>query len=161
MLGIRSIPLLAFVTLAIAICRAQSGTPLPEGKGREAVRKMCGGACHDLEVVVNEHLSRQGWSNVVDTMVSRGASGSDEEIAEVVDYLATHFGRQRTSNSEPKIHVNTETVNELAADLGVPQQDAQNIVAYREKNGSFKTWTDLGNALDLKKIESKKDRVVF
>jgi competence protein ComEA len=156
-MGIRVISLFAFASLAIA----QSETTLPEGKGRDAVKKMCGGACHDLDVIVAERLSKQGWTNVVDTMISRGATGSDEEIAEVVDYLATHFGRQRASNSEPKIHVNTESAAELVTDLGLSEKEAQSLVAYREKNGNFKTWDELGKAVDLKKIESKKDRLVF
>ena len=137
---------------------AQTGDGLPEGPGRDAVRKMCGGACHEIDVVTSERLSKQGWSNTVDTMVSRGANGSDEEIAAVIDYLALHFGREM-----PKINVNTETAQALAAGLALSRDEAQAIVEYREKEGKFKTWEDLRKVprLDVKKIESKKDRIVF
>ena len=94
----------------------------------------------------------------MDTMVSRGANGSDEEIAAVIDYLALHFGREM-----PKINVNTETAQALAAGLALSRDEAQAIVEYREKEGKFKTWEDLRKVprLDVKKIESKKDRIAF
>lgn len=72
--------------------QAQSGDQLPEDKDKEAVQKMWGGACYELDVVTSERLSKQGWSNVVDTMVSRGAIGTDEEISLVIDYLAFRTG---------------------------------------------------------------------
>ncbi len=144
---------------------AQSADDLPEGSGREMVRKMCGGACHEIDVVTSERLSKQGWSNIVDSMVSRGATGTDDEIAAVIDYLAQHFGREKAagSSSEIKINVNTETAKALAAGLTLSQDEAQAIVEYREKEGKFKTWEDLKKVpgLDVKKIESKKDRVIF
>jgi len=131
---------------------------LPDGKGKEIVQKTCGGPCHDVDVIMNERLSRQGWTNVVDTMVSRGATGTDEEIAAVIDYLTAHFGRP-----SPKINVNTESAAQLAKDLGLTDKESQAIVDYREKNGKFTSWTDLEKvpSLDLKKIEPQKDRIVF
>lgn len=148
--------------LLISLAIAQSDDSLPAGKGRDAVRKMCGGACHELDVVVAERLSKQGWSNIVDTMVSRGATGTDEEIAMVIDYLAEHFGRANPA-AGTKINVNTETAKALAADLALTEEEGAAIVQYREKQGKFKNWEDLKKVqgLDLSKIESKKDRVVF
>src|SRR5579872_648395 len=136
---------------------AQTENQLPEGKGREAVQKMCGGACHDLDVVTSERLSKQGWANTVDTMVSRGATGTDEEINAVIDYLAEHFGRGKKADSAvaAKININTETAKELATDLALPQDEAEAIVEYREKEGKLKAWEDLKKVphLDIKKIE--------
>jgi hypothetical protein len=62
------------LTILISETLGEPGDPLPEGKGKETVQKMCGGACHELDLVTNERLSKQGWSNVVDTMISRGAT---------------------------------------------------------------------------------------
>ncbi|HMD48104.1 MAG TPA: helix-hairpin-helix domain-containing protein [Bryobacteraceae bacterium] len=126
---------------------------------------MCGGACHELDVVTSERLSKQGWANTVDTMISRGATGTDEEIAAAIDYLAEHFGREprATSASAPKIYINTETATELATDLAISTEEADAIVRYREKEGKFKTWDDLRKVprFDMGKIEGKKNRVVF
>ena len=153
------------LALLIPRLQAQSNSQLPEGKGRETVEKMCGGACHDLEVVTSERLSKQGWTNTVDTMISRGATGTDEEIAAVIDYLAEHFGREKPPESATasKINVNTETAKQLAADLAIAIEEAQAIVDYREKEGKFKNWDDLKKVprVDTKKLESKKDRIVF
>ncbi len=158
--------LFAAVLSSILICGtpAEAADPLPEGKGKETVQKMCGGACHELDVVTSERLSKQGWSNVVDTMISRGAMGTDEEISNVVEYLAAHFGSKAAeSAAASKINVNTEGSKELATDLELSETAAQAIVDYRVKQGRIKGWDDLARApgLDIKKIESKKDRVVF
>jgi mono/diheme cytochrome c family protein len=36
-------------------------------------------------------MTREQWGGIVSNMISRGAKGSDEEFAEVVDYLATNL----------------------------------------------------------------------
>jgi mono/diheme cytochrome c family protein len=36
-------------------------------------------------------MSRQDWGQVIGRMVERGAKGTDEELARVLDYLATNF----------------------------------------------------------------------
>jgi cytochrome c oxidase cbb3-type subunit 3 len=36
-------------------------------------------------------MTREQWGGIVSNMISRGAKGSDEEFAEVVDYLAKNF----------------------------------------------------------------------
>lgn len=77
----------------ILLAQAES-EKLPEGKGKAEFQKMCGGACHGLEVVTSQRKTKQGWTNVVDTMVSRGAEGTDREIEMVIDYLTAHFGRE-------------------------------------------------------------------
>jgi hypothetical protein len=70
---------------------APSRAALPEGKGKDVVRRMCGG-CHPFDVVTGERHDRAGWSTVVQTMVARGATGTNEEIEQVINYLTTHFG---------------------------------------------------------------------
>jgi competence protein ComEA len=150
---------------SIDVCEAQSDGQLPEGKGKAAVQHMCGGACHELDVVINERLSKQGWTNTVDTMISRGATGTDEEIESVIDYLALHFGPEKASEeaSPAKINVNTEDAKRLAADLSVSSDEAQAMVDYREKEGKFRSWDDLKKVprLPLKKLEAKKALLVY
>src|SRR5258708_7312618 len=63
----------------------------------------------------------------------------------------------------PKINVNKITADGLAGALPVPKNVAAAIVEYREKNGPFKKWEDLEKVpgLDIKKIQSEKDRFEF
>ena len=36
-------------------------------------------------------MTREQWGSIVSNMISRGAKGSDEEFAQVVDYLAKNL----------------------------------------------------------------------
>jgi hypothetical protein len=83
---------------AVAGVAQQESEKLPDGKGKAELQKMCGGACHGLDVITSQRKSKQGWTNVVDTMVSRGAEGTDAEIELVIDYLAKNFGRDANRN---------------------------------------------------------------
>ena len=40
-------------------------------------------------------MTREQWGSIVSNMISRGAKGSDEEFAQVVDYLAQTCPRAR------------------------------------------------------------------
>ena len=139
-----------------AFAQAQSG--LPDGPGRPLVEKVCS-KCHDLEGVKRSRNSKEGWSKIVDDMVSRGAEATDPEIEQIINYLTTTLGRKVTT----KINVNKAPASELASTLALPADTAVAIVDYREKNGAFKEWQDLAKVpgLDLTRIADKKDRVEF
>ena len=65
----------------------------PDAPGKETVQKVCG-ACHGAEVIVPRGMTKQEWGQVIASMVTRGAKGSDEDFAQVLDYLATNFPAQ-------------------------------------------------------------------
>jgi len=79
----------------VLLLAQQESGQLPEGKGKAEVQRICGGACHGLEVITSQRKTKEGWTTVVDTMVSRGAQGSDQEIELVINYLAEHFPRDK------------------------------------------------------------------
>jgi len=56
------------------------------------VERVCT-ACHDVDTVVEMHNTREGWSDVVEDMISRGATASPSEVQEIVTYLAANFGK--------------------------------------------------------------------
>ncbi|HEY1945437.1 MAG TPA: pyrroloquinoline quinone-dependent dehydrogenase [Bryobacteraceae bacterium] len=62
----------------------------------QTVQRMCTG-CHTIDVVTGSRQSRQGWQNVVQDMVARGAVGSASDIETVVDYLARNYGEAGTN----------------------------------------------------------------
>jgi competence protein ComEA len=138
----------------LVICSGISAQDLPDGPGKDVVKRMCS-SCHGLNVITSTVKTRNQWGNTVDVMVSRGATGTDDEIDQVIDYLATHFG--------PKtINVNHAAAKELIG-IGLTAKESEAIVQYREKNGEFKTLEDLKKVpdVDAKDIDRLRDHIEF
>ena len=106
---------------------------LPPGAGKAVFRRMCT-QCHGVEGIVRSKMSKDRWATVVDDMLSRGAKGTDEEIDQVVEYLATNFSR--------KLNVNKATASDFTA-LGLTEDEAQAIIRFRVEKGSVKSFDEL------------------
>lgn len=145
--------LIPCLALSMTIVQAQD---LPAGKGKDLVENSCG-SCHGLDVVVAQHASKDGWSSIVDYMVSRGASGTPEEIATIVDYLAKNFPAVSKTNVNKASAMDMQTALELSA------KDAEAIVKYRTANGDFKDFDSLMKVpgVDTAKLTAKKDSIGF
>ncbi len=132
---------------------------LPDGAGKPTVQKVCG-TCHGAELVIGRQESREGWGAIVEDMIQRGATGTDDELYEVVDYLATNFSK---SSPVIKINVNKATAKDLEASLRMPPKQAAAIVQQREGKGDFKSLDDLRKVpgVDAAKIEANKNRLSF
>jgi competence protein ComEA len=141
-----------FLALSLASAQAQD---LPAGKGKELVENTCG-SCHGLDVVVSQHANRDGWSSIVDYMVSRGATGTPEELKTIVDYLAKNFPAAKTN-------VNKASSMDLQTQLELSPKDADAIVKYRTDHGDFKDWDALIKVpgVDAAKLTAKKDSIAF
>lgn len=70
---------------------------LPDGPGKAIVIKACL-SCHDAKKVTSFRGSEDEWAEEVNKMVGRGAILSDDEVDQVVDYLAAHFGPAGSGN---------------------------------------------------------------
>src|ERR1051326_608949 len=79
-------PLAFFALPASAIAQ-----DLPAGPGADVTVRVCG-SCHGMDQVVGERHDAAGWTGVVNDMINNGASASDEEAKQIVDYLTTNFG---------------------------------------------------------------------
>jgi competence ComEA-like helix-hairpin-helix protein len=147
----RSALLTSFLVVFAIMVEAQD---LPAGKGKELVENTCG-SCHGLDVVVAQHATKDGWQSIVDYMVSRGATGTPEEIKTIVEYLAANF--------PAKTNVNKATSADLQTQLELSAKDADAIVKYRTDHGDFKDWDSLTKVpgIDAKKLEAKKDSIAF
>jgi len=126
----------------------------PEGPGREALFKVCND-CHGPESVLGHLKTREEWSKTLDEMSASGATGSDEEWNQILEYLVTHYSL---------IVVNKATAKDLAATLDVPPAVAETIVQARTAKGRLTSIDDLkqvagGDAAP--KIDARKDRLVF
>src|ERR1700751_1759572 len=96
------------IAAAIPLAQAQD---LPEGKGKDLVDQVCG-ACHGTDLVSSRRATKQGWSYIVDDMVSRGASATNEQIAQINEYLSKYFGQ---------VNVNKGPAPELQSVLEISQ----------------------------------------
>ena len=144
----------ALLLVLIAAVQAQD---LPAGKGKDLVEDRCS-SCHGLDLLLAEHDSKAQWSQIVNEMVSRGATGSAEELATIVDYLAANFGPEAA-----KINVNSAAAEELQSGLMLTAPEAAAIVQYRKDHGKIKDWAVLSKipGVDPKKLESHKDLITF
>ncbi len=135
---------------------AQSGDVLPAAPGRDATVKVCSG-CHNVGIVASLRLTRDGWAAVVKDMVKEGATGTDEELAQVLDYLTANF----LGEAPRPINVNTAPSIDLESVIGLLRSEARALITYREKT-PCKVIDDLKKVpgLDFKKIEAAKDRIV-
>jgi competence protein ComEA len=125
----------------------------PAGPGRDALFKVCK-ECHGPESVLGQLKTREEWSKTLDEMAGNGASGTDEEWHQILDYLATHYSL---------IFVNKATAKELESTLDVAAVAAEAIVSARTEQGALKTIDELKRVpgVDVKKVDARKDRLVF
>jgi competence protein ComEA len=135
------------------MCTLVQAQDLPEGKGKDVLESVCG-ACHGTDLVAARRATKEGWSYIVDDMVSRGASATNEQITTIVDYLAKNLGQ---------VNVNKGKSEEIATVLEITSTQADAIVKYRMDHGDFKTLDDLKKVPELAtaKLDSKKDRLAY
>ena len=149
-------PLKRQICLLAALCvlpAAWGQSELPDGPGRQVVQKICA-SCHEIESVIGSRRTKIGWQQITEDMVARGAEGSEAEIAAVVAYLTTYFG---------KVNVNTATVQEMEKLLDLSEKEAQAIAGYRERNGNIKDFEDLKKVtgVSAEKLQAKRGLIAF
>jgi competence protein ComEA len=151
----------AFCLLAVLFAvSAYAQQQLPDGQGKDTFVRICS-SCHGAQIVIGKGNTRDGWTQVVLNMVARGAQGTEDEFGEIVEYLAQNFPPQSAATG--KINVNKASAQDLKTGLEITAKEADAIVAYREKNGDFKSVEQLEKVpgLDAGKIEAKKNRIAF
>jgi competence protein ComEA len=136
--------------ISLPLAQAQD---LPDGKGKAVVEEVCG-ACHGVDLLATRRATKQGWSYIVDDMVARGASASNEQVQQINEYLAKNFGQVNPNKSTPA---------EIADVLAITPAQAEAIVKYRTEHGDFKTFDDVKKVpgLETAKLDTKKDRFTF
>jgi competence ComEA-like helix-hairpin-helix protein len=135
--------------MLILLLFASLSQDLPDGPGKAEVLKICTD-CHELDVVVQENRTKDAWKKTVAKMGDRGAEATDQQFEAIIAYLTKYFGR---------INVNKATADEIVAGVDFTPKEADAIVQYRDKNGPFKAWKDLGQAIDPARVEAKKDHI--
>ncbi len=131
---------------------------LPEGAGRAELEQMCKG-CHELARSISLRQDRAGWDKTLTKMSAFGMKATDRDYALVLDYLAKNYPAEELA----RINVNKAPAIELESGLGLRRSQAAALIAYRTKNGDFKSLDDLKKVpqIDPEKFEAKKDRITF
>ena len=148
----------AALSFTAALSAALLTQDMPEGPGKDETTKICG-KCHEAVRAASIRLTPDGWTNLVADMVNRGASGSPEELAVVTNYLVTNF----PGEADRPINLNTASNIDMESVLGLLRREAAALIEYRDKAGPFKSLDDLKafKGVDFKKLEERKDRIVF
>ena len=130
---------------------------LPEGPGKAELQKVCG-LCHQAERSAAVRLTREGWEGVIGDMIARGARGTDEEFAAILEYLVKNF----LGDAPRPLNINRANNIELESVAGLTRKEAAALIQWRDKNGFCKSLEDLKKApgVDYKKIDARKDFLV-
>jgi competence protein ComEA len=132
---------------------AEIEPPAPRlARDGQSLKAVCA-KCHNLQIVMDTPMSYDDWHDTVQKMVDRGASGTDEQFDDIMDYL------HRTMTT---INVNTAPVDELEIVLNVSETTAQAIIA-RRTTQKFTGLTDLKSVpgVDAPTVDAKARLIFF
>ncbi len=146
------------LVVAMGAAHAQVAARLPDGPGKAETVKLCS-QCHELDRSVSLRQDRAGWQATIDKMIDLGAKATDQEVRAVLDYLSRNY----PARPVPPVNVNTAKPIELESAFNLRRSEAAAIIAWREKNGPFKSIDDLKKVpgIDFAKIEAGKERLAF
>jgi putative heme-binding domain-containing protein len=117
---------------------------LPDGKGKAELIRGCT-ACHGTDLIVRVKKTPEDWKKTVDDMAARGVDATDEDLANIVRYLSTNFGIDKTG-AAPAMQSATPSVAGAAATLSSAEiENAKKLVAQNgclachrvEKEGAY------------------------
>ncbi len=145
----------AAVLLLVTSALAQA--QLPDAPGKDTMVRVCG-TCHEAQRSAALRLTREGWEEVVAKMVALGAKGTEEEMKQVLEYLATNF----KGESLRPLNLNKATNVELESIAGLLRKEAAAWIAHRSKVGPCKSLDDFKKVpgVPFKKIDERRDRLV-
>jgi hypothetical protein len=141
------------LTTLFASASSVDVAPPAAGLARESqsLKQVCAN-CHSLQIVMDTPMSYSAWHDTVQTMIDRGASGTDEQLDDIMDYL------HRTMTT---INVNTANADELEVVLNMPETVAKAIIARR----STQKFIDLPDLKSIPGIDKStmdaKARLIF
>jgi competence protein ComEA len=140
---------------------------MPNAPGKDITVQTCT-KCHSITNITSQNQDMDGWTAIINKMVGYGATGTDEDLQQVLDYLVKYYGpvsqpARGANTPHPKIMVNKDTAAQLATELGLTDEESKAVVAYRDKNGNFKSIDDLKKVpkVDSKKIDAHASDLVF
>jgi competence protein ComEA len=120
---------------------------------KRSLQDVCGSKCHRVELFATARKSYEDWHETVQKMVDRGAIGTDEQFADIMDYLF---------RTQTLIDVNSADVQDLQIVLNTSPSAAGAVVARRTRK-KFTSLQDLKSVggLDAAALDAKADLLVF
>jgi DNA uptake protein ComE-like DNA-binding protein len=106
--------------------------------------------CHASDKVVEGRRYPAQWEQVLEQMVARGATGTDEELDIVFDYLVTQYGR---------VEINKAPADEIAQVLHLEPAAAEAIVKQRPF-ADFDALTAVPG-VPVEALAKRRDAIVF
>jgi len=146
------------ILFVFLLCCGFIRADVPAGPGKEATVKYCSD-CHSIEQAVSLRQGPEEWKATLEKMTGMGAKVPDDSYPAILDYLSKHFG----ADAPLPIKVNKASAVDLESLLLLKRSEAKAIIEYRAAHGNFKSIDDLRKVqgVDFKKIEAKKDLLVF
>lgn len=80
--------------------KPKADDPLPPGKGKDVTQQTCSG-CHAVTMFSSQRKTRDQWSSVIDDMVSKGLSASDQDLDTILNYLSTNLAPPKQDSNSP------------------------------------------------------------
>ena len=110
--------------------------------------------CHDAARITALRRTKTEWEEVINKMIERGATGSEEDFVTVFGYLRRQYG---------KVFINSATTDEITTTLRLSSKDADAVIAFRKANGNFQDFDAVKKVpdIDVKTLEEHKDAVAF
>jgi competence protein ComEA len=110
--------------------------------------------CHDAARITALRRTKTEWEEVINKMIERGATGSEEDFQTVFGFLRRHYG---------KVYINSAGSDEITTSLGLSNKDADAVVAYRKAHGNFADLDAVKKVpdIDVKVLDEHKDAVAF
>src|SRR5262245_49299835 len=81
--------------------------------------------CHDAARITALRRTKTEWEEVINKMIERGATGSEDDFQTVFGFLRRHYG---------KVYINSANGDEITTTLGLSSKDADAVLAYRKAN---------------------------
>ena len=77
------------VTLCSAIAAFSAGQEQPRG---EIVKNNSCVSCHDIRPIQTQAMDKDGWTQLVQSMIQKGAQVKKEDLPDLVEYLTEQHG---------------------------------------------------------------------
>ena len=130
---------------------------LPEGDGKELVAVACT-QCHSLSPIMMLRDGREGWTEMVEEMVLRGAQLLPEEADIVIRYLARNFGPglspMQTGTLPPDTALGSESVPESGDAVSLPPGEGKDLVESR-----CRVCHDLGRVITARRSRAEWEQI--
>ena len=81
---------LPFISAFVVLATSAIAQELPPGPGRDVVSRRCL-SCHEADLIVQQRLTRAGWTRSIDKMVRWGAVVDADDREPMLDYLSALF----------------------------------------------------------------------